>query len=178
VLDISKIEAGQFEMEMKPYHLGDLIKKVIETVTPAAQQKKLLLRVRVAPDVGAIVGDRRRVEQVLLNLVNNAIKFTDTGEVTVACEGDGELATIRVVDTGHGIKPDDIGKLFIAFQQLDAGLARRHDGTGLGLAICKRLVNLMGGEVFVESTWERGSTFTFTLPLQANVRESPVNAGK
>jgi len=113
---------------------------------------------------------------VLLNLVYNAIKFTDVGKVCVSCDLHDDMIVTRVSDTGHGIKSEDISKLFSAFQQLDSGLARQHDGTGLGLAICKRLVNLMGGEIAVESTWGEGSTFSFTLPFQpaSDVSTKPV----
>jgi signal transduction histidine kinase len=105
------------------------------------------------------------VEQVLINLVNNAIKFTEHGQVQIACQvRDGWLETV-VRDSGIGIKAEDMEKLFKPFQQLDTGLARGHEGTGLGLAICKRLVTAMGGDISVESQWGVGSSFTFTLPL-------------
>jgi signal transduction histidine kinase len=114
--------------------------------------------------VGIINNDRRRVEQVLINLLNNAIKFTEHGEVRVACQiRDGWLET-SVHDTGIGIKPEDSDRLFKPFQQIDTGPARGHEGTGLGLAICKRLVNAMGGEIHFESQWGVGSTFRFTIP--------------
>jgi signal transduction histidine kinase len=119
----------------------------------------------VAPEVGQITSDRRRVEQILLNLLNNAIKFTDQGEVQVECRIDeGRLAT-RVMDTGMGIKAEDMGKLFQVFQQIDTGLTRQQEGTGLGLSICKRLVDMLGGQIWTESEWGKGSTFTFTLPI-------------
>jgi signal transduction histidine kinase len=166
VLDISKIEAGQLGMTFEPFGMSTTIQKVARVVTPLAEKKDLVLVVSMTPEVGQIVSDRRRVEQVLINLVNNAIKFTEKGEVRVECEvSDGWLVT-RVVDTGIGIKPEDMGKLFEAFRQIDAGLTRRHEGTGLGLSICKKLVEMLGGEIWAESKWGVGSTFTFTLPMK------------
>lgn len=119
----------------------------------------------MAPEVGPITSDRRRVKQILVNLVNNAVKFTEKGAVRVECQTrDGQLVT-RVTDTGIGIKPEDLDKLFVTFQQLETGLARNYEGTGLGLTISKRLVERLGGEIRVESEWGVGSTFTFTLPV-------------
>ncbi|MBI4877127.1 MAG: PAS domain S-box protein [Acidobacteria bacterium] len=164
VLDISKIEAGQVEMVRAPFDLGEAIRRAAQTVAPLAGKKQLRLAVQVAPEVGRIDSDRRRVEQILLNLLNNAIKFTDRGQVRVECNlGDGVIVT-RVTDTGIGIQPDDLGKLFQPFRQLDGGTARLYEGTGLGLAICKRLVEQLGGTISVESEWSAGSTFQFTLP--------------
>jgi len=164
VLDISKIEAGQVEIVSEPFDMREVIEKAVRTVTPLAEKKRLTLVTRVAPEVDQIVSDRRRVEQILINLVNNAVKFTEKGEVRVECQvSDGWLVT-RVVDTGIGIKPEDMGKLFEPFRQIEAGLTRRYEGTGLGLSICKRLIEMLGGEIWAESEWGVGSTFTFTLP--------------
>jgi signal transduction histidine kinase len=129
-----------------------------------------------------IVGDRLRVEQVLLNLLNNAIKFTERGEVGLTAEivaNDESLNSavphqnvrLRVIDTGMGIKPEDLPKLFQPFRQIDSGLTRQYEGTGLGLTICRRLAHLMGGEISVDSAWGKGSTFTFVLPL--NYQKEP-----
>jgi len=167
VLDISKIEAGQFEIVSESFDVRDVVDRAIQTVAPLASKKGLKLVTRVAPQVGHITSDRRRVEQVLLNLLNNAVKFTDQGEVWVECRIDeGRLAT-RVMDTGMGIRPKDMGKLFHMFQQIDTGLTRRQEGTGLGLSICKRLVEMLGGQIWTESEWGKGSTFAFTLPIGA-----------
>jgi signal transduction histidine kinase len=164
VLDISKIEAGQIEVACAPFDLRDAIQRITQTVAPLAGKKQLTQAVQVAPEVGRIDSDRRRVEQVLLNLLSNAIKFTERGQVRVECSpGDGVVVT-RVTDTGIGIQPDDLGKLFQPFRQLDGGTARLYEGTGLGLAICKRLVERLGGTISVESEWGAGSTFQFTLP--------------
>jgi PAS domain S-box-containing protein len=165
VLDISKIEAGQLEIVKRPFDLRQAIENVLRVVQPLLQKKDLLLRTSIGSNVGIINQDRRRVEQVFINLVNNALKFTERGEVNIECQiREGWLET-SVRDTGMGIKPENMHKLFKPFQQIDTGLARSHEGTGLGLSICQRLVTAMGGEITVESQWGVGSTFTFTLPI-------------
>jgi signal transduction histidine kinase len=180
VLDISKIEAGQLEVACEPFDMRETIEEVVRTVTPLAEKKDLALVAEVSPEVGQIVSDRRRVEQILINLVNNAIKFAEAGQVTIKADLISQIANrkpvlspvevsqirIHVVDTGIGIKPEDMGKLFVPFRQVETGLARRHEGTGLGLSICKRLVEMLGGEIWAESKWGVGSTFTFTLPVR------------
>ena len=164
VLDISRVEAGELRLASEPFDARQAIQCAVETVTAIAGKKGLALLVDVSPDVGRVVGDRRRVEQVVINLVNNAIKFTQRGEVRIISTiTNGRLVT-RVTDTGIGIRPEDVGKLFQPFRQIETGVARRHEGTGLGLAICDRLVTLMGGTISVESRWGEGSTFTFALP--------------
>jgi PAS domain S-box-containing protein len=165
VLDLSKIEAGQLELMLEPFDLRDALEAVLRAVQAQAQQKGLDLTTVIGPGVGILVSDRRRVEQVLLNLVNNAIKFTEHGAVCVECSQQGNRLAIRVRDTGIGIKAEDLDKLFKPFQQVDTGLARRHEGTGLGLSICWNLVKLLGGEIGVTSEWGKGSTFAFWLPL-------------
>jgi signal transduction histidine kinase len=165
VLDISKIEAGQLEIVKRPFDMRQTIENVLRVIQPLLQKKDLRLRTSIGSNVGIINQDRRRVEQVLINLVNNAIKFTERGEVNIECQfRDGWLETC-VRDTGIGIKPEDMDRIFKPFQQIETGLARSHEGTGLGLSICKYLVTAMGGEITVESQWAVGSTFTFTLPL-------------
>jgi signal transduction histidine kinase/uncharacterized protein YigA (DUF484 family) len=165
VLDISKIEAGQLETISEPFDMREALAKVARTMRPMVEKKGLDLVAKVSPAVNQITSDRRRVEQILINLINNAIKFTDQGEVHVESEISGNWLVTRVVDTGIGIKPEDLGKLFKAFRQIDTGTGRQHEGTGLGLSICKRLVEMLGGKVWVESEWGVGSTFTFTLPI-------------
>jgi PAS domain S-box-containing protein len=169
VLDLSKIEAGELVVSRLPLDPRVSIDKVAALVQPLAAKKGLTLSIRVAPEVGPIVGDARRIEQVLLNLLGNAIKFTQRGEVNlqVDVQAAPALAMLRfvVVDTGIGISAEDLDSLFQPFRQLDAGLARNHEGTGLGLAICRRLAGLMGGVIVAQSDQGRGSVFTFTLPL-------------
>ena len=169
VLDISKIEAGQLEMRPAPFALPELIERAVGTVRPLADKKGLTLTAVMPPELGEIVSDRRRVEQILLNLLNNAIKFTDRGGVTLTVTLSGEpQAAVRlcVADTGIGIKAPDLATLFQPFRQIDTGLARLHEGTGLGLAICRRLATLLGGEITAASEWGRGSEFTVILPLR------------
>ena len=179
VLDISKIEAGQLEVARERFNLCVSIDKVVDIVTPLASKKGLELLVHIAPVVDEAVGDQRRVEQILLNLLNNAIKFTDKGAVTLivelvpyfrhAASTFGQPAVrMSVSDTGIGIKPDDLETLFQPFRQIESGLSRNYEGTGLGLAICRRLADLMDGDISAESTWTKGSRFSFTLPLKGS----------
>lgn len=165
ILDLSKIEAGQLEVEAKPFDVRESVEKVARLVAPLAEKKKLTLTSEVSPDVGELTSDRRRFEQILINLLNNALKFSEEGQVRIECAVNGRDLVTRVVDTGIGIRPEDLGKLFQTFQQIDTGLTRNHEGSGLGLSICKKLVEMMGGKISVESEWGVGSTFTFTLPL-------------
>lgn len=173
VLDISKIEAEQLVIAREPFDLQRSIEKALSLVTPQAQEKGLQMRVSLAPALGASVGDERRFEQILLNLLSNAVKFTDHGEIGLtaqrhSCDAvTGQPAlSVRIYDTGSGIKPADLENLFEPFRQVDSGLARKHEGTGLGLAISRRLTELMGGRIGVESEWGKGSTFSVTLPLK------------
>lgn len=173
VLDISKIEAGQLEVSSETFDLTASIMKVIDIVKPLADKKTLNLGVEIAPEVGTLTSDARRVEQVLMNLLNNAVKFTEQGMVRVAAwlapdcpESTQSEIRISVTDTGMGIKPEDLAKIFQPFRQVDSGLSRRHEGTGLGLAICRRLADLLGGKISVESKWSEGSVFTLSLPIR------------
>ena len=170
VLDISKIEAGQVEIVAKRFDMPALIQKIIENLTPLAEKKGVGLTVRIAPDVGAVVSDRRRVEQIIINLLGNAVKFTGQGEVRLECAIEGgeedDWMVTRVTDTGAGMKREDMDVIFKPFQQIDSGITRQYEGTGLGLSICKRLVELLGGKIWAESEWGKGSAFAFTLPLQ------------
>ncbi|MFU2487194.1 ATP-binding protein [Thauera sp. WH-1] len=172
VLDLSKIEAGQLRIEPRPFELGVLLANVDSLMGQAARAKGLALHVEAArAPQEPLLGDGLRIEQVLFNLTGNAIKFTERGEVTVQVDardtGDqGLRLRVEVRDTGIGIAPEVLGRLFAPFAQADAGIARRFGGTGLGLSICKRLVELMGGEIGVDSQPGTGSTFWFELPLQ------------
>ena len=169
VLDISKIEAGQLQLVREQFDLRQTVEKVVESTRPLADKKGLELAARIAPEITMMAGDRRRVEQILLNLLSNAIKFTEKGSVHVECvsEEQGGIS-IQVIDTGIGIKAEDMGTIFKDFSQIDSGLTRRYEGTGLGLSICKRLVELMGGRVWVTSEWGLGSTFGFSIPQGRN----------
>jgi len=173
ILDISKIESGQLDMHEELFDLRALILKVTENAKPLVEKKGLALQVKLAPEIGTLVSDARRIEQVLINLLNNAMKFTERGTVALTAEITSNehrtahsMIKISVVDTGIGIKQEDLGKLFKPFQQIDDGLSRQHEGTGLGLTISQRLVQFLGGEIHVTSEWGVGSEFTFTLPFK------------
>ncbi|MBN1319261.1 MAG: transporter substrate-binding domain-containing protein [Thermoleophilia bacterium] len=168
VLDISKIEAGELRVSSESFDLREALARVTTTVQPLAQKKGLALHTDIAAEIGGIVSDRRRVEQILLNLLGNAIKFTDSGSVTLSALLSDERDTVRlsVRDTGIGIKPEDLEDLFQPFRQVDSSLTRAHEGTGLGLAICLRLAELLHGNIHAESEYGAGSTFTVVLPVR------------
>jgi signal transduction histidine kinase len=131
-----------------------------------ARKKGLALEIEVAPEVGTITSDQRRVEQVLLNLLSNGIKFTEFGKVGLTARASGARVVLEVRDTGIGIREADLSHLFKPFRQIDIGIDRQHEGTGLGLSICKRLLDLLGGTIWVRSEWGKGSTFGFDLPVE------------
>ena len=164
VLDISKIEAGQLALGPTDFQLRHAVEKTVKMVAPLAEKKGLDLKLEVGDAVGAINADQRRLEQVLVNLINNAVKFTEQGKVRVSCRTDGDGYLVAVSDTGIGIPPEEIGGLFQPFHQIDTGLTRKHEGTGLGLSICKKLVDLMGGRIEVQSQLGEGSTFSVWMP--------------
>ncbi|MBN1381712.1 MAG: transporter substrate-binding domain-containing protein [Deltaproteobacteria bacterium] len=166
ILDISKIEAGQLQLVYDNIDLCQMIDKVVQSTQPLADDKGLELGVDISPDVGTMVGDARRTEQILLNLLSNAIKFTETGSVRIICESDESRVAFKVADTGIGIKDDDIKTIFDSFRQVDSAISRKYEGTGLGLTISRKLVELMGGNVWVTSVWGAGSTFGFCLPKE------------
>jgi PAS domain S-box-containing protein len=166
ILDISKIEAGQLVLCKEPFDLKEAIEDAVGHARIEAREKGLSVLTRVDPAAGRIVSDRCRVEQILTNLLGNAVKFTKKGGVRLECDVDDGQVTTRVVDTGIGIRPEDLERIFQPFQQVDSGAARQHEGTGLGLAICKRLVAMLGGDLSVESDWGKGSTFTLRLPKE------------
>ncbi len=165
VLDISKIEAGQIDVIPESFTMENAIQKSVEKIIPMADKKGLVLTSTITPGSIEMFTDRRRVEQILINLLTNAVKFTDKGEVHLETHIENNYVVTRIIDTGIGIKPEDMAVLFKPFQQIDTGITRQYEGTGLGLSICKRLVELLGGKIWVESEWGKGSTFIITLPL-------------
>jgi signal transduction histidine kinase len=165
VLDISKIEAGQLKVAATEFDLRATILKAMQTVRPMAEKKGLDLVCELADDIGTVVSDARRVEQILLNVLNNAIKFTENGQVRLECVLHDRFVVTSVADTGIGIEKDDLPKLFRPFHQVENGITRQYEGTGLGLSISKRLVELLGGTIRAESEPGKGSRFSFTLPL-------------
>lgn len=168
VLDLSKIEAEQLNVAHESFNLRDSLEKVLKTSQPLADSKGISLSADIAPDIGTIISDRRRVEQILLNLLSNAVKFTEQGGVRLRGFVKDRKIVLVVSDSGIGIKPEDMGKLFNAFRQIESGLTRKYDGTGLGLSICRKLAHLLGGEIEAESVWGQGSTFTFSLPQEGD----------
>lgn len=176
VLDISKIEAGQLRMARVPFDPLASMRRVCDLVTPQAAAKGLRLQATLPVHAGTMIGDQRRFEQILLNLLANGIKFTERGSITLSAElsttpagagsASGSWLHIVVADTGIGIRPEQFADLFQPFRQLETGLSRSHEGTGLGLAICHRLTMLMGGRIAVASEVGRGSSFSLSLPLE------------
>jgi GAF domain-containing protein len=165
VLDLSKIEAGQLVLELSDYSLQDIAQTVRSSLEPLAADKRLAFKVEVAPELPSGRGDGRRLTQVLINLVGNAIKFTDAGEVAIKAEANNGSFHVSVRDTGPGISAADQTKLFQEFQQADNAITKKKGGTGLGLAISKRIVETHGGRIWVESQLGEGATFAFTLPV-------------
>jgi signal transduction histidine kinase len=166
VLDLSKIEAGQLTLAVSEYSMSDVVQTVATAVEALAAEKHLALKVTVAPELPLGRGDERRIGQVLLNLVGNAIKFTEVGEVRVEASAADGAFRVAVADTGPGIAPEDQAKIFQEFQQVDSSSTRKKGGTGLGLSIAKRIVEMHGGRIWVESSPGKGSTFWFTLPVR------------
>ena len=178
ILDFSKIDSGQLELDPQPFRLAEAVEDVASLVSTKVQEKELELAVRIQPDLPEMFfGDVGRIRQIITNLVGNAVKFTDNGHVLVdvsgtvtADEGGGEggaiaMLLVKVEDTGIGIPADKADHVFEKFSQVDASSTRTHEGTALGLTIGKKLVEMMGGEIGVESVVGRGSTFWFTLPM-------------
>ena len=173
VLDLSKIEAGQLNLSLADYSLKEVVQSVYSAVEALAKEKHIALKVEVPPHLPAARGDERKLTQVLLNLVGNAIKFTDTGEVAIKASAANGSFTVAVRDTGPGIAEAEQAKIFEEFQQADSSITKKKGGTGLGLAIAKRIVELHGGRIWVESSPGQGSTFSFTLPTKVEQQARP-----
>jgi signal transduction histidine kinase len=171
VLDLAKIEAGQLALSLGDYSLNEVVHGVVDAVEPLAVGKGLALKADVPAQLPIAHGDERRVAQVLLNLVGNAIKFTDKGEVAVTASAANGSLTVAVCDSGPGISPADQARIFDEFQQADSSTTRTKGGTGLGLAIAKRIIEMHGGRIWVESDLGKGSRFFFTLPVKAEQQE-------
>ena len=171
VLDLSKIEAGQLSLTLSDYSVHDAVQSAVTAVEPLAKEKGLRLVVDVAAKLPVGRADERRIVQVLLNLVGNAIKFTEAGEVAVRVRRDNGFFMVGVSDTGPGIPQAQHERIFEEFQQADGSATRANGGTGLGLAIARKIIELHGGRIWVESVVGKGSTFTFSLPVQAERRE-------
>ncbi len=167
ILDVAKIEAGKVTLQLETIACNDLLAQTADTLRPLAAQKGLALTVELPPEQVMIESDKRALTQIIINLINNAIKFTDTGSIKVAlgrAHVDGETLTrFSVTDTGVGIKTGDQSKLFQAFSQLDSTSTRHAEGAGLGLYLCQNLANLLGGALSFSSEFGQGSVFTLTL---------------
>jgi PAS domain S-box-containing protein len=188
ILDLSKVEASQLDLERTGFSLSDHLEKVMEMVAPRAHEKGLALVCEIVPGVSNdLVGDPTRLRQVLLNLLGNAIKFTETGSVSLRVEPEADAAVptalrFTVTDTGIGIADDKLGRVFERFTQADSSTTRRFGGSGLGLTISRRLVELMGGRIWVESQVDTGSLFAFAVPfeissLAGRPMAAPIGAG-
>jgi len=163
VLDISKIEAGQLVVTLSNFSFNNMLQKVISTVQPLADKKNLKLEMIIPDEEIEINSDERRLAQVFINIINNAIKFTEIGFIRIESKITDKHIITKVIDSGIGISKSDIDKLFKPFSQVDIGLTRNHEGTGLGLSISKKLVDKLNGTIEVESEEGVGSTFIITL---------------
>ncbi|MBI5922409.1 MAG: PAS domain-containing protein [Betaproteobacteria bacterium] len=168
IIDFSKVEAGKMAIEIQPFRVRRVVEKVLDMLADRAQTKKIALvsdptELDNLPDF--VVGDPLRLRQVLINLISNAIKFTDVGEVRLTIAREGDLTLFHIADTGPGIGADDLSRLFHPFEQADNSITRKYGGSGLGLAISRSLAGLMGGDISVESKINLGSKFTLSLPL-------------
>jgi len=170
VLDIAKIESGQFTLNMAEYAIESVVETVRSATESLAQNKKLALKTEVAKSLPIGLGDEQRLTQVLLNLVGNAIKFTDAGEVRVTAKAVNGRFNVRVTDTGPGIPEEHQARIFEQFHQVDSSNTKAKGGTGLGLAIAKQIVEMHGGRIWVQSTLGQGATFQMELPTRAELR--------
>ena len=167
VLDLSKVEAGQIELEVEPFSLREALERGVVMVRERATRDGVHVAFTADPEVDVVEGDERRIKQVIFNLLSNAVKFTPSGGAVdvSAAQVDGEVR-VSVGDTGPGLALEDHERIFEEFQQTEAGV-EQHEGTGLGLALSKRLVELHGGRIWVDSELGQGSTFVFTLPARS-----------
>ena len=178
ILDLSKIDAGKIDIESIPFSPSDCINSCVFLLKSKAVQRSLSIDAKIDESVPSVaVGDSALLRQIILNLVNNALKFTIQGKIRIEASAtsiseDASLLQVSVKDTGIGIAPEKMHRLFKPFSQIDASISRRFGGSGLGLAICKNLVELMGGEIQVDSIPNKGSVFRFTIPLEVS-KEAP-----
>jgi signal transduction histidine kinase len=168
ILDLSKIEAGKMDLYIETFDVETVVREVAATVRPLVEKKSNHLEVRCTDGLGSMRADMTKLRQALFNLLSNASKFTEQGEIAldVAREEGGNRITFRVTDTGIGMSPEQVQRLFHAFSQADAATTRKYGGTGLGLALTRRFCELMGGEITVESAAGKGSVFTIWLPAE------------
>ncbi|GAF80425.1 unnamed protein product, partial [marine sediment metagenome] len=164
LLDLSKIEAGKVVLSYETFTISDLLAEVIPTIKPLAGEKGLALSHSVAPNIDFLYADKAKTKQVLINLLGNAVKFTDEGGVRLnVAESDSEFV-FSVIDTGIGIEEEDLEAIFDSFKQVGPAQIAGYEGTGLGLAVSKQFIEMQGGRIWAESERGKGSTLTFTLP--------------
>jgi signal transduction histidine kinase len=173
LLDVSRIEAGRADLLREPFDFIEVVSEVVRSLRPMADRKGLQVMVETPQPSIPMLGDRKRALQILLNLVNNALKFTETGTVRIAAAFSEKALRVEVADTGIGIKAEHLGMLFEAFRQVDGSARRVYEGTGLGLYLCRKLLNLMGGEIRVESEYGKGSRFLYSMPLEPAAGPGP-----
>jgi signal transduction histidine kinase len=171
ILDLAKIEAGKMELRREPTNLEPIIQGVMSTAIGLTREKGLRLHHEMPPNLPRVNIDATRIRQVLLNLLSNAAKFTTQGEIVLKVERRDEQLIISVQDTGIGIAPEDIPKVFEEFRQIDGSLQRTETGTGLGMPISQRFIQLHGGDMWIESKVGVGTTVYFNLPIQEPVLE-------
>jgi signal transduction histidine kinase len=167
VLDLSKIEAGRLTLSFTDYSIKQVVQNVSAAVEPLVNEKRLGFKVEVPLELPLGWGDERRLTQVLLNLVSNAIKFTEVGEVMIKVSAANGTFIVSLRDTGVGIDPADQGRIFEEFQQADSSITKKTGGTGLGLSIARQIIEMHGGRIWVESSLGKGTTFFFTVPVRA-----------
>jgi len=164
VLDFQKLEAGRMAFSLQENDISSVVNEVYSFMRPQVDEKKLDFQLRLADNLPRLTFDKDRITQVLANLVSNAAKFTERGSITIGARQDKDMVVVSVTDTGKGIKPEDMGRLFQSFEQLGS-MQDRKAGTGLGLAISKEIIEHHKGGIWVESEWGKGATFSFSLPL-------------
>jgi PAS domain S-box-containing protein len=169
LLDLSRIESGKMGVEIQKLKITDVVTEVAQSLAPEVAKKRLSLTTEIADALPEIYSDRKKIFQILLNLTGNAVKFTDRGEIRIICRTQRDHLEVSVIDTGIGIKPENMDLLFEAFRQADGSAQRRYEGTGLGLYLCRNLATLLGGGIEAESKYGEGSRFTLTLPLESGV---------
>jgi signal transduction histidine kinase len=173
LLDLSRIESGRMEIFIEEFAVADLLREIVTTLTPLAEQKKLRLESTLQPDDLRLRSDRKKCFQILLNLANNAVKFTDVGGVRLAVQATAAGVEFAVSDTGIGIKPENMAQLFEAFRQVDGSARRVYEGTGLGLYLSKQLATMLGGHLTAESEFGSGSRFALIVPREVPQPQRP-----
>jgi len=173
ILDLSKIESGKIELKIEEIPLKSTIEETLTLFYEKALKHKIVIKKEFEPGLDCLEADKQRIKQILINLLSNAVKFSkeEGGTITINAKKARDNIQISVSDTGIGIKPENMGKLFGKFEQLEKGISNKYGGTGLGLAITKQLVELHGGRIWAQSKYGEGSTFTFLIPLKSDTGE-------